>query len=202
MKAKKNIVWHRQTITSSDREKRNKHKGAILWLTGLPASGKSTTAHALEEALFKSGVQCYSLDGDNVRHGLNNNLGFSKDDRKENIRRIGEVAKLFLDAGFVIITSFISPYREDRDNIRKLVQPGQFIEIFVDCSLQECEKRDPKGFYQKARKGEIKDFTGVSAPYEAPKNPEIHIKTHSESVKECVSKIVNYLVKNKIIPKG
>src|SRR3982750_416054 len=156
-----NIVWHRGAVTRADREQMNGHKGATVWLTGLSGSGKSTIAVDLEKRLWERGVRTYILDGDNVRHGLNSNLGFSPEDRTENIRRIGEVAKLFNDAGLVALTAFISPYRDDRDKVRKLMGDGDFLEVFVDCPVEECEKRDVKGLYAKARAGQIKEFTGI-----------------------------------------
>ena len=172
-----NIVWHESIIKRNDREILNGNRSACLWFTGLPSSGKSTIAREVEYILYIRRIRTYVLDGDNIRHGLNNNLGFSPEDRKENIRRIGEVSKLFVDAGITICTAFISPYREDRDFVRKLMGKGDFIEILVDCSVEVCEQRDPKGLYKKARAGEIKDFTGVDAPYEAPLKPEITLDT-------------------------
>jgi len=195
-----NIKWHDTVITTKDREIFNRHRAAVIWLTGLPSSGKSTIAVELQSALFQRRCQVYVLDGDNVRHGLNKNLGFSPEDRAENIRRIGEVAKLFADAGFLVITSFISPYREDRDAVRALVQKGEFIEIFVQTSIEECERRDPKGLYKKARAGEVKGFTGISAPYEEPENPEIIVNTENETKEESAQYIVNYLEQHNYIP--
>lgn len=192
----KNIVWHHGVVTKEDREAITNHKACTIWMTGLPASGKSTLAVALEKALWERGVHAFVLDGDNVRHGLNKDLGFSPEDRNENIRRIGEVAKLFTTAGVVNVTAFISPYRADRDQARALVKPGEFIEVFVDCTLDECERRDPKGHYKKARAGEMREFTGVSAPYEAPTNPEIVVQTHKHSEAECVGTILEYLERN------
>jgi adenylylsulfate kinase len=194
-----NIVWHQAKVTREDRKRLNNHKPVILWFTGLPASGKSTFANALEEALYKRGIRTYVLDGDNVRHGLNKDLGFSPKDRKENIRRIGEVAKLFIDAGVIVMAAFISPYKEDRDMVRKLVEDGEFIEIYVKCSLAECERRDPKGMYRKARRGEISHFTGISAPYEAPLNPEIVIETDKLTLLQSVDTVVGYLEEKGII---
>ncbi|MBE0480819.1 MAG: adenylyl-sulfate kinase [Dehalococcoidia bacterium] len=194
-----NITWHQSLITRADREERNRHKGAILWLTGLPSSGKSTLAHEIERQLFQRSCNSYVLDGDNVRHGLNKNLGFSPEDRKENIRRLGEVAKLFADAGVIVITAFISPYREDRDSARALNEPGTFFEIFCKCSAGECEKRDPKGLWQKARKGELKEFTGVSAPYEDPERPEIVVETDQHILEECALQIMRFLEDQNII---
>ncbi len=194
------VVWHNTKISKSDREKLNSHKGVCLWFTGLSGSGKSTVANELELELNKLGIHTYLLDGDNVRLGLNNNLDFSDEGRKENIRRIGEVAKLFVDAGLVVLTAFISPFREDRDNVRNLLNDGEFIEIFVDADLETCESRDPKGLYKKARNGEIKDFTGISSPYEPPINPEIKIDNGKNSVLSLsVDKIIVFLKTNGLI---
>jgi adenylylsulfate kinase len=195
-----NIVWHQGAVNRDDREKLNGHKGATVWLTGLSGSGKSTIAVDLEKRLCERGVRTYILDGDNIRHGLNKNLGFSPDDRTENIRRIGEVAKLFTDAGLVAITAFISPYRADRDQVRALMKPGDFVEIFVDCPVDVCEQRDVKGLYKKARAGEIKEFTGISAPYEAPANAELTIKSHELSVDAAVVKILDHLASKGVVP--
>jgi adenylylsulfate kinase len=170
-------------------------KGVTVWLTGLSGSGKSTIAVAAEHALLRSGRLGYVLDGDNIRHGLNANLGFSPEDRTENIRRIGEVAKLFADAGVIVFTSFISPYRADRDAVRAIMDPGRFVEVLVDASLETCESRDVKGLYQKARAGEIPEFTGISAPYEPPENPELVLDTNVQSVRESVAELVRYLEK-------
>lgn len=185
-----NVVWHHATVTRERRQRLNGHNSFILWFTGLSGSGKSTLAHALEEQLHQMGCRTFVFDGDNVRHGLNKNLGFSKEDRKENIRRIGEMCKLFVEAGIIALTAFISPYREDRDVVRRLVQEGDFIEVFCNCSLEVCESRDVKGLYAKARRGELPEFTGISAPYEAPGNPELVINTETASVEECVDKIL------------
>ena len=195
-----NITWHKPLVTRADREEKNGYKGVVLWLTGLPSSGKSTLAHEVERLLFERGCNSYVLDGDNIRHGLNKNVGFSPEDRKENIRRIGEVAKLFADAGVIVFTAFISPYREDRDQARSLNEKGRFIEIHCQCSVGECEKRDPKGLWQKARKGEIEEFTGVSAPYEEPLNPEIVVHTDTCSLEECADQIMRHLEENGVIP--
>src|ERR1043166_8742745 len=193
MEATKNIVWHATTITKQDRHRMNGHKSAILWYTGLSGAGKSTLANKVEEKLFERGIHTYVLDGDNIRHGLNKGLGFSTEDRKENIRRIGEVAKLFVDAGAFVSTAFISPYREDRDMVRQLVQEGEFIEVYVSASLEVCEERDPKGLYKKARAGEIKNFTGIDDPYQAPENAELEINTGEKSLEECAAEVMNYL---------
>ncbi|MBN2017374.1 MAG: adenylyl-sulfate kinase [Candidatus Cloacimonetes bacterium] len=195
----KNITWHESGISKEDREKQNSHKGVVIWLTGLSGSGKSTIAVELQAQLFEEGCQVFILDGDNIRHGLNKDLGFSPEDREENIRRIGEVAKLFADAGVIAITSFISPYRKDRDVNRELLPEGEFIEVYVQAPLDVCEERDPKGLYKKARAGIIPEFTGISAPYEAPLKPEIVIETDKLSVVESAQKILEYLKKYKII---
>jgi adenylylsulfate kinase len=196
----KNITWHKPLITRTDREERNRYKGVVLWLTGLPSSGKSTLGHEVERLLFERGCNSYVLDGDNIRHGLNKNVGFSPEDRKENIRRIGEVAKLFAEAGVIVFTAFISPYREDRDQARALNEPGRFFEIYCECSVGECEKRDPKGLWQRARKGEIEEFTGVSAPYEEPLNPEIIVRTDKCGLEECAEQIMRHLEEQGVIP--
>jgi adenylylsulfate kinase len=180
-------------ITKIDRRKRNRHGSTIIWLTGLSGSGKSTIANNLETALFERGINTYVLDGDNVRNGLNNDLGFSAEDREENIRRIGEVAKLFVDAGIITITAFISPYKKDRDIVRRSVDKEEFIETFVKCPLHVCEQRDVKGLYRKAKKGEVKSFTGVDDIYEEPENPEIILETDKIGIAEAVNKILNYL---------
>lgn len=194
-----NIVWHESGISKQDRERRNKHKGAVIWLTGLPSSGKSTIAVELQAILFEMGCNTYILDGDNIRHGLNKDLGFSPQDRQENIRRIGEVAKLFADAGCLVITAFISPYRQDRKQARDILAKGDFIEVFVKADLEVCERRDPKGLYKKARAGIIKDFTGISAPYEQPENPEIIVDTGNQTKEESARTILNYLKYNHYI---
>lgn len=196
----KYIVPYAGKVTRKDREKLKGHRSFILWFTGLSGSGKSTLAHRVEEELFEMGIHTYVLDGDNIRSGLNRDLGFSEEDRKENIRRIGEVAKLFVDAGIVVLTAFISPYRRDRNFVRSLVNEGDFIEIYVKCPLEVCEKRDPKGLYKKAKLGIIKNFTGIDAPYEEPINPEIVVETDRQSIEECVNKIVDYLKKKSYIP--
>ena len=197
-----NIVWHQGAVNREDREKLNGHKGATVWLTGLSGSGKSTIAVDLEKRLCERGVRTYILDGDNIRHGLNKNLGFSPEDRTENIRRIGEVAKLFTDAGVLAITAFISPYRADRDQVRALVPEGDFVEILVDCPLDVCEGRDVKGLYKKARAGEIPEFTGISAPYEAPLKPELTLETAKLSVDQSVAQILGYLEGRGIVPRA
>lgn len=189
----KNIVWHHGKLSTEDREKNLKQKGVVIWLTGLSASGKSTVAREVELALVQNGKNSYVLDGDNIRHGLNKNLGFSPDDRKENIRRIGEVAKLFSESNVITLTAFISPYRADRDLARSLLPAGRFIEVFCDASVEDCEKRDPKGLYKKARAGEIPEFTGISAPYEAPAEAELVLKTAAETLEESTRKVIAYL---------
>ncbi len=188
-----NIKWHHGKVTKDDRKQLLKQRGIILWLTGLSGAGKSTIAVELEHALLENGHHAYVLDGDNIRHGLNKNLGFSPEDRGENIRRIGEVAKLFCDANLITITAFISPYRQDRDNVRAIQRVGEFIEVFVKCPIDVCEARDTKGLYKKARTGEIKEFTGISAPYEEPINPEIILDTSKIALEECVKTILGYL---------
>lgn len=196
-----NITWHEGVITKQDREKRLNQKGLVIWYTGLSGSGKSTLAHAVEEILFNRGQLCYILDGDNIRHGLNKNLGFSPEDREENIRRIGEVSKLFADAGIITMTAFISPYRADRDKARKLLDEGDFIEVYVKVPLDVAEERDPKGLYKKARAGEIKEFTGISAPYEEPLQPEITIDTSLNDIEASREIILNYLEDRQLIPR-
>jgi len=193
-----NTVWHEPVIVRTDRERLNGHKSAILWFTGLSGSGKSTLAHAVEEKLFEQGIRTFVLDGDNVRQGLCKDLGFTDADRTENIRRIGEVSKLMLDAGIMVMTAFISPFRKDRKIVRELVKEGDFIEIYCKTPLSVCEERDPKGLYKKARAGQIPEFTGISSPYEEPENPELIIETGSKSVDQCVVEITRYL-KNKNI---
>ncbi|MFA7092481.1 MAG: adenylyl-sulfate kinase, partial [Arcobacteraceae bacterium] len=187
------MVWHNQYIIKEKRESLLNQKPCILWFTGLSASGKSTLANAVEVELFKRGQKTYLLDGDNVRHGLNKDLGFTELDRIENIRRIGEVSKLFVDSGLIVLTAFISPFKSDRQIARSLVKYDEFIEIFVDTPLEICEQRDPKGLYKKARDGAIKNFTGIDSPYEKPENPEIHIQTNEKSLQSCVDIILNHL---------
>jgi len=194
-----NITWHQSALSKPDREKLLSQKGVVIWFTGLPSSGKSTIAHAVEEELFTRGHLSFVLDGDNVRHGLNKNLGFSPEDREENIRRIGEVAKLFAQAGVITMTAFISPYRRDRERARQLLEDGEFIEVFVKVSLEEAELRDPKGLYKKARAGEIKEFTGISAPYEEPLHPELEIDTDKLDLVKSKEMVIQYLEEKKII---
>jgi len=196
---KKDLYWHEHSITVDERRRSYNYKSCVIWFTGLSAAGKSTLANSLATRLHMLGVKSYVLDGDNIRHGLNKDLGFSPEDRKENIRRIGEVAKLFVDAGLIAMTAFISPYKEDRNDVRNLLKEDDFIEVFVKCPLSECEKRDPKGFYKKARSGQIKEFTGISAPYEEPENPEMVLETDKANLEECVETILNYLIVNEYI---
>jgi adenylylsulfate kinase len=201
MHSNRNIKWHTPRITKKDRWGSNKHKSALIWITGLSASGKSTIAIELEHKLFQQNIKTFVLDGDNVRHGLNKDLGFSPEDRKENLRRVGEVAKLLVDAGLLAIAAFISPYASDRDSIRELFSKDneEFIEVYLKCALDVCESRDPKGLYKKARTGEIPEFTGVSQPYEMPVNPEIIIETDKLGIEESVESLIAYLKKKKII---
>ena len=196
-----NVSWHDGKVSMQDRHNLIRQKGATLWMTGLSGSGKSTISGALERSLFEKGILSYRLDGDNIRLGINKNLGFSADDRKENIRRIGEVSKLFTDAGIITLASFISPYSKDREEVRKINEDSglTFVEIFIDCSLESAEKRDPKGLYKKARSGEIKNFTGIDDPYEAPTNPEIHLISDKMSLGDEVKTVLNYLLKHDVI---
>ena len=193
-----NTIYHNATVTRERRNQLNKHKSVVVWFTGLSGSGKSTLSHSVEEKLHNLGCRTFVLDGDNVRHGLSSNLSFNNDDRKENVRRIGEVAKLMMDAGVITMTAFISPFREDRDLVRKLLPQDDFIEIYCKASLETCESRDIKGLYKRARAGEIKNYTGIDSPYEAPNNPELIIDTEHESLEESVSKVIDFL-KVKII---
>jgi len=194
-----NIIYHQATVTSERRNQLNKHKSVVLRFTGLSGSGKSTMSHALEERLFNKGCRTFVLDGDNVRHGLNSHLSFSDKDRKENIRRIGEVSKLMMEAGFIIMTAFISPYREDRIAVRNLIPNGDFIEIYCKASLKTCEARDVKGLYKRARAGEIKNYTGIDSPYEVPENADLIIDTDQETIEDSVSIIMSFLKKKTII---
>ncbi|WP_029098661.1 adenylyl-sulfate kinase [Brevibacillus thermoruber] len=194
------VVWHPTTVTKADRQRQNGHKSCILWFTGLSGAGKSTLANAVEQQLHERGLKSYVLDGDNIRHGLNRGLGFGPADRKENIRRIAEVAKLFVDAGVIVLTAFISPFREDRELARGLVEPDEFVEIYVKCPLEECERRDPKGLYRKARSGEIAEFTGITSPYEEPFAPELVVESGTQSVEESVRIVLRYLEERGIIP--
>jgi len=194
-----NTIYHNATVTRERRNQLNKHKSAVIWFTGLSGSGKSTLAHSVEEELYKLSCRTFVLDGDNVRHGLSSNLTFSDDDRKENIRRIGEAAKLMMESGVITMTAFISPFREDRDLVRKLLSQDDFIEIYCKASLEACESRDVKGLYKRARAGEIKNYTGIDSPYEAPNNPELIIDTEHESLEESVSKVIEFLKVKAII---
>jgi adenylylsulfate kinase len=193
------VIPHRPIVGKKDRQKLNGHRSFILWFTGLSGAGKSTIAYRVEEELYKRGIRTYVLDGDNIRIGLNKDLGFSKKDREENIRRVGEVAKLFVDAGIVVLTAFISPYKKDRHFVRNLVDEKEFIEVYVKCPIEICEKRDPKGLYKKVKDGIIKQFTGVDDQYEEPENPEIILETDKMSIDECVKKILDYLDENELL---
>lgn len=194
-----NITWHHGAIAKKDRERLLKQKGIVIWFTGLSGSGKSTLAHKVEERLFETGHLCFVLDGDNIRHGLNKNLGFSPEDREENIRRIGEVSKLFAQAGVIAMTAFISPYRADRDKVRALLNHDEFIEVFVKVPLKIAEERDPKGLYKRARSGELKEFTGISAPYEEPLNPELVVDTAELDVEQSAERVLSCLKAKRII---
>ena len=194
-----NIVRHHASVTRARREQMQGHPSLVLWFTGLSGSGKSTLAHAVEERLFQEGRHTFVFDGDNVRHGLCGDLGFSAQDRSENLRRIGEMAKLFIEAGIISLTAFISPLRADRQHLRAIFQPGEFIEIYCDCSLEVCEQRDVKGMYRRARAGEIPDFTGISAPYEAPENPELVIHTAEQSLEQCVEQVIALLAGSAVV---
>ncbi|UYO33624.1 adenylyl-sulfate kinase [Bacillus halotolerans] len=189
----RDIVWHEASITKEEYQQKNKHKSSILWLTGLSGSGKSTIANAAARELFEQGYQVIVLDGDNIRHGLNKDLGFSDKDRKENIRRIGEVAKLFVQQGTIVITAFISPFREDRDQVRQLVEAGGFNEVYIKCDLDICEQRDPKGLYKKARNGEIPFFTGIDSPYEEPDAPELVLDSGQYDREECKNQLIEFV---------
>jgi adenylylsulfate kinase len=198
-KKSSHTVWHCATVTRSDRERLHHHKSVILWFTGLSGSGKSTLAHAVEERLHQAGISTFVLDGDNVRHGLCSDLGFSDSDRVENIRRIGELAKLMAEAGVITLTAFISPFKSDRDTARKLLLPGDFLEIYCQCPIETCEQRDVKGLYKKARAGEIPFFTGIGSPYEAPEQAELVVNTHEQTLDESVQKVLNLLIQREVI---
>lgn len=193
------VIWHEGYVKRTDRNLLNNHKSGLVWFTGLSASGKSMIVHNLEKKLFIQGIRTYVLDGDNVRHGLNANLGFSREDRKENLRRIAEVSKLFADAGILVLAAFISPYREDREYIRERFEGDNFFEIYVKCSVEECERRDPKGQYKKARAGIIKNYTGISAPYEEPEKPDMVIDTENFDLESSVAKVSELLEKSNIL---
>ncbi|WP_289043736.1 adenylyl-sulfate kinase [uncultured Olleya sp.] len=195
---KENIIPHSYQISKKDRQKNNKHKSFLIWFTGLSGSGKSTIANVVEQELFKLGIKTHTLDGDNIRKGINKDLTFAPEDRKENIRRIAEISNLMIDAGLVTLAAFVSPYKKDRENIKNIVKDVNFVEVYVNTSVEECEKRDVKGLYKKARAGEIKNMTGISAPYEEPENPDIEIKTEEKTVEEAVQEIMNY-IKPKLI---
>jgi len=196
-----NVVWHHATVTRKRREEQNGHKGTILWFTGLSGSGKSSLAHAVEEQLHQRGCRTFVLDGDNVRHGLCSDLGFSVEDRVENIRRISEVAKLFLEAGVIVLTAFISPFRAERAAARKVAPHGDFLEIFCDSPIEVCESRDVKGLYKRARAGEIPEFTGISSPYEAPTSPELKIATGEDAIESCVDQVLQLLTERGVLKK-
>lgn len=195
----KNVVWHHATVTRTRREAQNGHRGAIVWFTGLSGSGKSTLAHAVEETLHRQGCRTFVLDGDNVRHGLCSDLGFSSKDRMENIRRIGEMAKLFMEAGVIVLTAFISPYRDDRERVRGMVGHGDFIEIYCNAPIEVCEARDVKGMYKKARSGQIAEFTGISSPYEAPEHPEREVDTGTAELDDCVQQVIGEMKQRGLI---
>jgi adenylylsulfate kinase len=195
----KHVIWHETLVSRAERHRLNKHRSGLLWFTGLSASGKSTIAHQLEKELFDRNIRAYVLDGDNIRHGINSNLGFSRDDRKENLRRIAELSKLMVDAGLVVLAAFISPYREDREFVRDMIGKDNFFEIYVKCSVEACEKRDPKGQYTKARKGIIKNYTGISAPYEEPEDPDLILNTETLDVKSSVQNVLELLDRKKFI---
>jgi adenylylsulfate kinase len=189
----KNIIQHDYQVSREDRKSKNNHNSFLIWFTGLSGSGKSTIANLVEQQLFEKGIKTYTLDGDNIRKGINNDLTFSPEDRTENIRRIAEISNLMIDAGLVVLAAFVSPYKKDRENVKNIVKNSNFVEVFINTSVEECERRDVKGLYKKARAGEIKNMTGISAPYEAPEQPDIEIKTEEVSVKEAVNKIINHI---------
>lgn len=199
MSKSSNVTWHESSLSKDLRRKQNGHESTVLWFTGLSGSGKSTIANAVAKELYNRNIRSYVLDGDNIRHGLNKDLGFSEEDRTENIRRIGEVSKLFVDSGQFVLTAFISPFRADRQIVRDLLEEGEFIEVYLKCPLEECEVRDPKGLYDKARKGIIKDFTGIDSPYEEPEHPEIILDSDQYSIEECVEQVIEYLTTKRAI---
>ncbi len=193
------VIWDERFVKREERNRLNNHKSGLIWFTGLSASGKSTICHRVERELFNRGVRAYVLDGDNVRHGMNSNLGFSREDRKENLRRIAELSKLFVDAGMIVLSAFISPHKTDRAYIKKHLQGDNFIEVYVKCSVSECEKRDPKGQYRKARAGIIKNYTGISAPYEEPENPDITLDTENDGIEKSARQVLEFLDMNNFI---
>jgi adenylylsulfate kinase len=195
----RNIKWHKSLVSRNDREQQNSHRSVIVWFTGLSGAGKSTVAHAVEQRLHGLGCRTFVFDGDNVRFGMCSDLGFSESDRSENIRRIGEMSKLFIEAGIIALTAFISPYQKDRNRVRSLVKEGDFLEVYCHCPVEVCEQRDVKGLYAKARAGEIKNFTGVSSPYEPPTTPELVLNTSWQSLQECTDKVIELLQQRKII---
>jgi len=199
MAKKNNVTWFNGYVSREDRENLHGHKGAVIWFTGLPASGKSTIAHLVEKELHRRGCSTYVLDGDNVRHGLCSDLSYSSKDRAENIRRIGEMVKLFVDAGIIVLTAFISPYDKDRQKVRSLFTDEQFLEVYVDCPLEVCAARDQKGIYARAKAGVIKEFTGISAPYEPPENPELVIHSYKENATEAAERVINLIERRKIV---
>ena len=194
-----NVVWHQSTVTRVRREAQNGHKACVLWFTGLSGAGKSTLAHAVEEELYRRGCRTFVLDGDNVRHGLSSNLGFSDEDRQENMRRIGESAKLMLEAGLIVMTAFISPFRADRQAVRNLMPHGDFLEIYCDADIDICESRDVKGFYKKARDGEIKNYTGIGSPYEVPSRPELVVDTGNKTLSDCVESVIDLMLMRSLL---
>ena len=199
MSASKNVIWHEHLVSRIERNVLNKHRSKVIWFTGLSASGKSTIAHHLEKELYDRGVRTYVLDGDNVRHGLNSDLGFTREDRAENLRRIAETCRLFVDAGVMVLSAFISPFKADREKIAEIIGRNDFIEVHVDCPVEICENRDPKGLYKKARAGEIKGYTGVDSPYEAPESPDVKLPTNELDVESCVREVLELLDDKKLI---
>jgi adenylylsulfate kinase len=197
-----NVFWHQGQVSRADRAERHGHKSFVLWFTGLSGAGKSTLAHAVEAELFRCGHQVMVLDGDNVRHGLCSDLGFTEEDRHENLRRIGEISKLFVEAGVIVLAAFVSPYRSDRDRVRSMLPHGDFLEVYCKCGLETCEARDPKGLYARARRGEVKNFTGISAPYEEPLRPELIVETDKESLAEEVARAMEVLRRMDLVPEG
>jgi adenylyl-sulfate kinase len=197
-----NVVWHASLVSLEQREMANHHKAAVVWLTGLPSSGKSTTAHRVEQILFQSGFQTTVLDGDNIRHGLSADLGFSPAERAEHLRRIGELAKLFFESGMIVLCAFVSPTRASRDRVRSLVPAGRFFEVYCDCPREICERRDPKGFYARARAGSLPNYTGVNAPYEAPEHPELTLDTDALSAGQCAERVIAFLEESGVVPRA